>query len=56
VIEDLIDDIQIDALHSFQDIVLPIADFKTRYGGRAAALGGIDMDKLCRLDNGSLRG
>ncbi len=55
VIEDLIDDVQIDALHSFQDIVLPITDFKTRFGGRVAALGGIDMDKLCRLDKGSLR-
>lgn len=55
VIEDLIEDVQIDAFHSFQDVILPIAEFKRRYGGRVAALGGIDMDKLARLDEISLR-
>ena len=46
----------IDALHSFQDVILPVIEFKTRYGGRVAALGGVDMDKLVRLDEGQLRG
>ena len=55
VIEDLIEDVQIDAFHSFQDVILPVADFKERYGDRVAALGGIDMDKLARLDEISLR-
>ena len=53
--EDLIEDIQIDAFHSFQDVILPVADFKARYGDRVATLGGIDMDKLASLDEESLR-
>jgi uroporphyrinogen decarboxylase len=55
VIEDLIEDVRIDALHSFQDVILPVADFEARYGDRVATLGGVDMDKLARLDEASLR-
>jgi len=55
VIEDLIDHVQIDALHSFQDVILPVTDFKERYGGRVAALGGVDVDKMARMDKTSLR-
>jgi uroporphyrinogen decarboxylase len=55
VFEDLIEDVQIDAFHSFQDVILPAADFKARYGDRVAALGGVDMDRLTRLDETGLR-
>jgi uroporphyrinogen decarboxylase len=55
VIEDLIEVVKIDALHSFQDIILPVTDFKSRYGIRVAALGGMDMDKLASMDEDSLR-
>ena len=55
VIEDLIDDVQIDALHSFQDVILPVAEFKARYGDRVATLGGVDVDALTRLDEPGLR-
>jgi uroporphyrinogen decarboxylase len=55
VIEDLVADVRIDALHSFQDVILPVAEFKTRYGDRVAALGGVDVDKLARLGEASLR-
>jgi len=55
VIEDLIEDVRIDALHSFQDVILPVADFKARYGDRVATLGGVDMDKLARMDETDLR-
>jgi uroporphyrinogen decarboxylase len=55
IIEDLIEDVRIDALHSFQDVILPVTDFKARYGSRVAALGGVDMDKLARMDETSLR-
>lgn len=55
VIEDLIDDVQIDAFHSFQDVILPVTDFKARYGDRVATLGGVDMDRLARLDEADLR-
>jgi len=55
VIEDLIEDVHIDAFHAFQDVILSAVDFKARYGDRVAALGGVDMDKLARLDQPSLR-
>ena len=54
-IEDLIEDVQIDGLHSFQDSIMPVVEFKSRYGERVAALGGVDMDKLVRLEKGDLR-
>jgi uroporphyrinogen decarboxylase len=55
LMDELIDDVQIDALHSFQDEILPVAAFKARYGTRVATLGGLDMDKLCRLEEAPLR-
>ena len=54
--EDLIEDIGIDAFHSFQDVIIPIGEFKKKYGHRVATLGGVDMDKLVRLDEQDLRG
>ena len=35
-------------------MVLPVEEFKERYGDRLAVLGGVDMDKLSRLDKESL--
>jgi len=55
VIEDLIEDVGIDGFHSFQDVIIPVTEFKKRYGDRIAILGGVDMDKLSRLDEQSLR-
>lgn len=55
IIEDLIDDVRIDALHSFQDEVMPVAEFSARHGDRVAALGGVDVDKLCRMSEEELR-
>ena len=55
VMDELIDDVHIDAFHSFQDVIIPIGDFVRRYGGHVAALGGVDMDPLARLDEPALR-
>ena len=55
VIEDILEDVGIDAFHSFQDVILPVIDFKARYGHRVATLGGVDIDKLARLDEIDLR-
>jgi uroporphyrinogen decarboxylase len=55
VIEELIDQVRIDAFHSFQDAILPVTEFKAKYGHRVATLGGVDMDKLTRLDEADLR-
>ena len=55
IMEDLIEDVKIEAFHSFQDVIIPVGEFKKKYGKRIATLGGVDMDKLCRLEGEDLR-
>jgi uroporphyrinogen decarboxylase len=46
--EDLIEDVSIDAIHSFEDTIESVISAKEQYGDRIALLGGIDVDFLCR--------
>jgi uroporphyrinogen decarboxylase len=46
--DDIIDDIRLDAKHSFEDTIIPIEESYDRWGGRIAMVGGIDVDCLCR--------
>jgi uroporphyrinogen decarboxylase len=46
VMQDLIEDVGIDAKHSFEDAILPAEEFQARYGGRIAVLGGLDVHIL----------
>lgn len=55
VMSDLIDYVGIDGFHSFQDEIMPVWEFKSIYGDRIAVLGGVDVDKLARYDQLSLR-
>jgi uroporphyrinogen decarboxylase len=55
IMEDLIEDVQIDAKHSFEDAIEPIIEANEKYGDRIAVLGGIDMDFLCRASEAELR-
>ncbi len=55
IMEDLIEDVRIDAKHSFEDTIMDVVTFHRRYGGRVAALGGIDVDFLCRSDEAAVR-
>lgn len=55
VMDDLIDDVGIDAKHSFEDAIQPIAEAKKQYGKRVALLGGIDVDFLCRAGEREIR-
>ena len=48
VMDDLIDDVGIDAKHSFEDVIEPVESFTARYGHRVAIVGGVDMDILAR--------
>ncbi len=48
IMDDLIDDVGIDAKHSFEDAIVPVADMKRRYGERIGILGGVDVDVLGR--------
>jgi len=55
IIEDLIEDVKLDALHSWEDAIEPITDAKRRYGKRLSLLGGIDVDFLCRASDDDIR-
>lgn len=45
----------IDAKHSFEDQVMEVIDFKSKYGKDLAVLGGIDIDFLCRASEDEVR-
>ncbi len=55
IMEDLIDDVKIDAKHSFEDTIEDVRRVKRTYGRRIALLGGIDVDFLCRSDEAAIR-
>jgi len=55
VMEDLIEDVQIDAKHSFEDTIEDVRAAKRTYGRRIALLGGIDVGFLCRSTETEIR-
>jgi uroporphyrinogen decarboxylase len=55
IMEDLIEDVGIDARHSFEDTIEDVITAKRRWGERVALLGGIDVDFLCRADEEAVR-
>ena len=55
VMDDLIDDVIIDAKHSYEDTIMGPIEAVKRYGERIAILGGIDVDFLCRSDEAAIR-
>ena len=48
LMDDLIDDIGVDAKHSFEDKIIPVEEVYRRWGDRVAVMGGVDMDLLGR--------
>jgi len=55
IMEDLIEEVAIDAKHSFEDTIESVISAKHQYGDRIAVLGGIDMDFLCRASQDQVR-
>jgi uroporphyrinogen decarboxylase len=55
VIEDFINNVKIDAFHSFQDEIIPVWEFKKRYGEKIGVLGGVDVNKLATYNEENLR-
>ena len=55
LMDDLIDNVKIDARHSFEDTIEDVREVKHTYGQRIALLGGIDLDFLCRNDPDTIR-
>ncbi len=54
-LDDLLEDVRVDALHSWEDTIERITDAKSEYGDRVALLGGIDVDFLCRAPEQAVR-
>jgi uroporphyrinogen decarboxylase len=48
LMDEVIDDVGIDAKHSFEDKIVPVEEAYRRWGDRVAILGGVDMDLLGR--------
>ena len=55
IMDDLIDDIGIDARHSFEDNIEDVVTAYKKNGHRVAHLGGIDMDFICRATESEIR-
>lgn len=55
IMDDLIDDVQIDAKHSYEDTIEDVRDLKKTYGQNIGLLGGIDVDFLCRNTPDAIR-
>jgi len=55
LMEEFIEEVQIDAFHSFQEEVFPVTAFKARYGHRVGVLGGVDVDYLACFEETKLR-
>ncbi len=48
IMDELIDQVGIDAKHSFEHVIQPVWEAKKKWGARVALLGGVDMDVLAR--------
>jgi uroporphyrinogen decarboxylase len=46
LMEDLIEEVGIDGLHSFEDVIEPVESIYERYGDRISILGGVDVGLL----------
>jgi uroporphyrinogen decarboxylase len=55
IMDDLINDVKIDAKHSFEDTIETVVEANELYGDRIAVLGGIDVDFLCRASETQVR-
>ncbi len=55
VMDDIIEDVKVDAKHSFEDTFLPVTEAQKKYGHRLAHLGGVDIDFLCRASEEQVR-
>jgi uroporphyrinogen decarboxylase len=55
IMEDFIQDMKCDALHSFEDACCPVTEYKRKYGERVALLGGIDVNVLANAPEENVR-
>ena len=51
----LIDEVKIDAKHSFEDLIVPVTEAKKLWGARVGLLGGMDVDFIARSSESDIR-
>ncbi|MBU0769567.1 MAG: hypothetical protein KJ687_10795 [Proteobacteria bacterium] len=55
IMDTLIDDVRIDAKHSFEDTIEPVTKAKKKWGSRVTLLGGLDVDFVARSNEAAIR-
>jgi len=55
IMDDLVYDVKIDGKHSFQDDIMPIGEYRKKWGNSIALLGGVDVHKLSTYSPEDLR-
>lgn len=55
VMDDLIDNVKIDAKHSNEDQIAPFSVWVEKYGDRIGNFGGVDTDHLCRKSEDEIK-
>ena len=55
IMDCLIDDVKIDAKHSFEDLIVPVTEAKKLWGSRVGLLGGLDVDFVARSPEDEIR-
>jgi uroporphyrinogen decarboxylase len=55
IMDELIDEVKIDAKHSFEDVIMPVTEAKRLYGRRVSLLGGLDVDLVARAGEAAIR-
>lgn len=55
LMDELIDDVELDARQSFENVITPVSEAKKLYGDRLAVIGGMDVDFLCRASHEEIR-
>ncbi|MFH0796181.1 MAG: uroporphyrinogen decarboxylase family protein [Candidatus Omnitrophota bacterium] len=55
IMDPLIENVKIDAKHSWEDVILPVTEAKKKWGKRIGILGGIDVHFLCTATEADVR-
>lgn len=56
IMDELIEVVEVDAKHSYEDVIEPVESFSEKYHDRISILGGIDIDLLARGTEQQVRG
>jgi len=55
IMDILINEIKLDAIHGFEEVSYPVTKYKEIWGDKIGIIGGIDMDKISRMEKDDLK-